>query len=64
MESSLIMENNELKILIDELRLLTKETDWVEFKSSTIKPIKRLGDYISGLSNATCSIVSLLLILF
>lgn len=54
MESSLIMENNELKILIDELRLLTKETDWVEFKSSTIKPNEKLGDYISGLSNAAC----------
>ncbi len=48
------MENNELKILIDELRLLTKETDWVEFKSSTIKPNEKLGDYISGLSNAAC----------
>ena len=48
------MENNELILLIDELRALPKETDWVEFKSSTIKPNEKLGEYISGLSNAAC----------
>jgi ATP-dependent DNA helicase RecG len=48
------MNNQELKILIDELRTLPKETEWVEFKSSTIKPKERIGDYISGLSNAAC----------
>lgn len=44
------MDNQELIDLIDELRILPKETEWTEFKLSTIKPQERLGDYISGLS--------------
>lgn len=48
------MDNQELMSLIDELRALPKETEWVEFKLSTIKPQERLGEYISGLSNAAC----------
>ena len=48
------MDNQELIDLIDELHTLPKETEWVEFKLSTIKPQDRLGDYISGLSNAAC----------
>jgi ATP-dependent DNA helicase RecG len=48
------MTNAELKNLLNELRDLPRETEWVEFKSSTIKPDEKLGDYISGLSNAAC----------
>jgi ATP-dependent DNA helicase RecG len=48
------MDNNELIALIDELRALPKETEWLEFKASTITPNEKLGDYISGLSNAAC----------
>lgn len=48
------MDNQELINLIDDLRALPKETEWAEFKLSTIKPQERLGDYISGLSNAAC----------
>ncbi|MDI9366153.1 MAG: putative DNA binding domain-containing protein [Flavobacterium sp.] len=48
------MDNIELKSLIEELRTLPKETEWVEFKASTIKPNEKLGEYISGLSNAAC----------
>lgn len=48
------MDNQELISLINDLRALPKETEWVEFKLSTIKPQERLGDYISGLSNAAC----------
>lgn len=32
------MDNQELIGLIDELRALPKETEWAEFKLSTIKP--------------------------
>lgn len=46
------MDNQELINLIDDLRALPKETEWAEFKLSTIKPQERLGEYISGLSNA------------
>ena len=46
------MDNQELVRLVDKLCALPKETEWVEFKLSTIKPNKRLGEYISGLSNA------------
>lgn len=48
------MDNQELIKLIDDLRSLPQETEWVEFKSSTIKPNEKLGDYIAGLSNAAC----------
>ena len=48
------MTNQELIQLIDELRALPRETEWVEFKTSTIKPNEKLGDYLSGLSNAAC----------
>ena len=48
------MDNQELINLIEDLRALPKETEWAEFKLSTIKPQERLGDYISGLSNAAC----------
>ncbi len=48
------MTKNDLIQLVDELRALPKETEWVEFKLSTIKPNEKLGEYISGLSNAAC----------
>lgn len=48
------MDNQELISLINDLRALPKETEWAEFKLSTIKPQERLGEYISGLSNAAC----------
>ena len=48
------MDNQELISLVDELRALPKETEWVEFKLSTIKPQERIGEYISGLSNSAC----------
>lgn len=49
-----MMDNQELVNLIDDLRSLPKETEWVEFKLNTIKPQERLGEYISGLSNSAC----------
>jgi len=48
------MTNNELIELIDELRALPKETEWVEFKKGNATKNERLGLYLSGLSNAAC----------
>lgn len=48
------MNNEELIQLIDELRALPKESEWVEFKKSTATTNERLGMYISGLSNSAC----------
>jgi ATP-dependent DNA helicase RecG len=48
------MNEQELNNLVNEIRMLPRETEWVEFKASTIKPDEKLGDYISGLSNAAC----------
>ena len=48
------MTNDELIELIDELRALPKETEWVEFKKGNVTKNDRLGLYISGLSNAAC----------
>ena len=48
------MTNDELIELIDELRALPKETEWVEFKKGNVTKNERLGFYISGLSNAAC----------
>jgi ATP-dependent DNA helicase RecG len=48
------MDNLELKNLIDELRALPKEVEWVEFKSGSATANDKLGEYISALSNAAC----------
>jgi len=47
------MDNAELIKLVDELRALPKENEWVEFKSGNATT-KRLGMYISAISNAAC----------
>lgn len=48
------MTNTELIELIDELRALPKENEWVEFKTGNVTTNDKLGQYISGLSNAAC----------
>lgn len=48
------MSNIELIELIDELRALPKENEWVEFKTGNVTTNEKLGQYISGLSNAAC----------
>lgn len=48
------MDNTELIKLIDELRTLPKENEWVEFKSGNAVTNERLGMYISAISNAAC----------
>lgn len=48
------MSNTELIALIDELRALPKENEWVEFKTGTATTNDKLGQYISAISNATC----------
>ena len=48
------MTNTESIELIDELRALPKENEWVEFKSGNVTTNDKLGQYISGLSNAAC----------
>ena len=46
------MENQELKILVDELIGYGKELEWLEFKQGNATDNQRLGKYISGLANA------------
>lgn len=48
------MTNPELISLIEELRLLPKENEWVEFKAGNATSNERLGQYISAISNAAC----------
>ncbi|WP_294082396.1 RNA-binding domain-containing protein, partial [Proteiniphilum sp. UBA5384] len=48
------MENKDLIKLIDELRSLPKENEWVEFKSGDVVTNERFGRYISAISNAAC----------
>lgn len=48
------MNNLELIKLVDKLRALPKEIEWVEFKKGTATTHDKLGQYISGLSNAAC----------
>lgn len=48
------MTNPELIELIDELKALPKENEWVEFKTGNVTTNDKLGQYISGLSNAAC----------
>ncbi|MBG6063369.1 ATP-dependent DNA helicase RecG [Flavobacterium sp. CG_9.1] len=48
------MTNQDLIKLIDELSALPKENEWVEFKTGNVTTNDKLGQYISGLSNAAC----------
>ena len=48
------MENKELILLIDELRALPKENEWIEFKSGNATTNEKFGKYISAISNAAC----------
>lgn len=45
------MTNDELKILLSELRSFPNETEWLEFKMNNAQ---ELGEYISALSNSAC----------
>ncbi|RNC64865.1 hypothetical protein D7D25_09590 [Proteiniphilum sp. X52] len=44
------MNNTELIRLVDELRALPKENEWVEFKSGNAVTNERIGQYISAIS--------------
>ncbi|MDD3888838.1 MAG: hypothetical protein PHT79_09365 [Syntrophomonadaceae bacterium] len=44
------MNDLELERLLDELRALPHETEWVEFKQDRYDP-QEIGEYISALSN-------------
>lgn len=45
------MDENELKILLSELRSFPHETEWIEFK---VNNFTALGEYISAISNSSC----------
>jgi len=47
------MQKEELVVLLNELRSLPAETEWLEFKQNNSKP-EEIGEYISALSNAAC----------
>lgn len=47
------MNDLELERLLDELRALPHETEWVEFKQDRYEP-QQIGEYISALSNSAC----------
>jgi predicted HTH transcriptional regulator len=47
------MKKEEFEVLIEELRALPKESEWVEFKVNNSKP-DEIGEYISALSNSAC----------
>lgn len=48
------MTNEELIQLIDDLRELPKENEWVEFKAGNAVSNEKIGQYISAISNAAC----------
>ncbi|MES2458683.1 MAG: RNA-binding domain-containing protein [Bacteroidota bacterium] len=48
------MNNQELIQLVDELRALPKENEWVEFKTGTATTNEKFGQYVSAISNAAC----------
>ncbi len=47
------MEQEDLQILIDELRALPHESEWVEFKQNNKNP-QKIGEYVSALANSAC----------
>ena len=53
MEINLVMTQEELTKLLNELRALPSETEWVEFKLNYVHP-EEIGEYLSALSNSAC----------
>jgi hypothetical protein len=47
------MNTKNLKDVLNQLRALTKETEWVEFKVNYVNQ-EEIGELISALSNAAC----------
>lgn len=47
------MTKDDLKILLNDLKALPKECEWVEFKLSNSNP-QEIGEYLSALSNSAC----------
>ncbi|HBI24337.1 MAG: hypothetical protein A2Y48_08160 [Nitrospirae bacterium RIFCSPLOW2_12_42_9] len=47
------MNQDDIKDLLDDLRTLPDETEWIEFKENDYRP-QEIGEYISALSNAAC----------
>lgn len=47
------MDEQELRALLDELRELSNETEWAEFKLNYAEP-QEIGEYISTLANGAC----------
>lgn len=47
------MNNDELMALVDRLRALPSETEWLEFKRNRHEP-QSIGEYLSALANAAC----------
>ena len=45
------MDKKEFEILVDELRALPQESEWIEFKADNTNP-QIIGEYISSLSNS------------
>lgn len=45
------MNHQQLRLLLDSLRTLPNETEWVEFKHNNANP-KEIGEYLSALSNS------------
>lgn len=48
------MDNKEIIELVNELRSLPKENEWIEFKTGTATTNEKVGQYISAISNAAC----------
>jgi len=49
----LLANQEDLEKLLTELKVLSKETEWVEFKVDHYDP-QEIGEYISALSNSAC----------
>jgi len=47
------MNTKNLKDILNQLRALTKETEWVEFKVNYVD-LEEIGKHISALSNSAC----------
>ena len=45
------MTKEDLNRLLNELRMLPSETEWVEFKCNYVKP-EEIGEYLSALANS------------
>lgn len=51
--TAILDENDRMRALVNDLRKLGRETEWLEFKVNDAEP-EEVGEYLSAITNSAC----------